>query len=115
VAIEFGPDPQRLTVKLAEDTAFRQYVRIPLTAADGTPLDPWQPGVPIELRFIRISEEPVVWAASIDPNNTRRCGWDVSKADTAPVLEMVRAGQIKAVRWFSGDDYLGHGVVKDVT
>jgi hypothetical protein len=39
--IQFGPNPARLTVKIAEDADFVQYARIPPVDGKGKPTDPW--------------------------------------------------------------------------
>lgn len=115
-SFEWGAHPDPLKINLAEDTDFRTFLRIPETSSvDGAPLDPWPTDISVELRFIRVTGDPIVWVASIDVDDNRRLGWDVDKAETRPVLDEFRAGNIKAARWFIEDDYMGRGVVKDVT
>ena len=116
MAIEFGPAPEALTVKLADDADFVQYVRIPSLDSAGQPTPPWPDDQAIELRWIKANgDPPIAWTAAIDPDDDHLMGWNVDKAVSGPVLTSFRSNALVAARWFIGDLYLGKGRIKDVT
>jgi hypothetical protein len=115
-SVQFGPNPARLIVKLAQDADFVQFVRIPPTDAKGRPTDPWPDDQAIELRWIKASgDPPIVWTAAIDPDDDHLMGWNIDKAEVNPVLNLFRTNQLVAARWFIGDLYQGKGTIQDVT
>jgi hypothetical protein len=83
--IQFGPKPARLTVKIAEDADFGQYVRIPPVDGKGRPPDPWPADQAIELRWGKVNgDPPTVWTAEIDPDDDHLMGWNIDKAEVKP-------------------------------
>lgn len=84
--IVLGPQPVGFRVNLPADADFVGEVE-----SDGDPFDPdaW-----IELRFTDLTP-PVVWRATIDPDDTHLARWNVDEIEVGAVIA---AGPPKTVR-----------------